>query len=1049
MELSSNWANLKLSPFRFSERNISMKHLPRLALFLVCSLSLLFGQADANKGQIVGTVTDPNSAVIAGAKLTLKNSATGTSRDLVTNSSGSYRAVLLDPGTYELTATSSGFAENKISGLVLNVGSTITVDVRMSVQSTSTTVDVGETLLQDAVPVASALVNSIAITNLPINGRRFQDFVLLTPTATVESATRNQISFAGQRGINSNIMLDGADYNQPFFGGIRGGERSTSIITVPQSAIAEFQVLATGYSAEYGRSTGGVMNTITKSGTNQLHGDGFYQIRHRALSEFNPVVLVRPSETLQQFGGSVGGPIKQNKLFWFVAAESQTSNTPRQVVIPSIIGVPVTARNTEAISLLRSFEKPFKQTNRATAVTAKGDYAFTGGHRLTMRYSFSDSVEQNAVTVGAAVNPVTNNSIENEGNELDRIHNGTMQYTHIFSPSVVNDIKFSGSYEERPRTANSQNPGVNLQNVSAFGARNFLPTVQFDKRWQLTDSVTILRSKHSVKVGFDYSFLPTAQSFGFNQYGNFQVNGVPTAVLDIVGGNGANGGNRFDNANVTYTRQIGNLLADFSAKQIAAFVQDSYRATKKLTLDFGLRWEGQINPAVEANNTTVLGRIEGVRFPIGNVASPRKIDNTMKQFAPRFGFAYTPITDRFRTVLRGHTGVFYAATPLITFSGPTNNFRTPPGDVSLAVGGPGTIKTAYQSFLEAGVDLNRTPLNQLPVIPLEIVQRAAAISVGAAARDPFVGAGFTTVAPKFQNPRSFQLGFGTETEWFKNFTAGVQFNYVNTVHLNRNRDYNLPAPTLRSGDQSLRPDYGIVGGGILRPVSTVGSLTIRESSARSMYRAVTFQSQYRTKKLQFQAFYTVAQNYSDDDSERSAGGFDYMDSFNLKSEYYFSSMDIRHNFTGNAVYSLPWGFELSGIFRARTGLPINPRAGSDLNRDGNNNDRPFRSAGDPFPRNYFRNLGFSTTDMRIIKSFAFRERFRFQFSVEAFNMLNRDNVVFGGTASIYGNGFSANGTTAPVAADFMRLRNADGSYNRQNAQLGNPRQLQGGLRFFF
>jgi len=1026
-----------------------MKHTLRFALFLVCSLSILFGQADANKGQIVGTVMDPNAAVISGAKLKIRNLKTGVSRDLVSNATGGYRAVLLDPGTYEIAAISAGFAESKTTGLVLNVGSTITFDIRLSVEATSTTVDVGETLLQDAVPVASALVNSMAITNLPINGRRFQDFVLLTPTVVVESATRNQISFAGQRGINSNIMLDGADYNQPFFGGIRGGERSTSIITVPQSAIAEFQVLATGYSAEYGRSTGGVMNTITKSGTNELHGDGFYQIRHRALSELNPVVLIRPSETLQQFGGSVGGPVKKNKLFWFVAAESQKSTTPRLVVIPSLIGVAITPRNTEAITLIRTFEKPFQQTNRASAVTTKTDYAFAKGHRLTFRYSFSDSVEKNAVTVGAAVNPITNNSIENEGNELDRIHNGAMQYTHIFSPSVVNDFKFSGSYEERPRTANSTNPGVNLQNVTAFGARSFLPTVQSDKRWQITDSTTILKSKHSIKVGFDFSFLPTVQSFGFNQYGNFGVNGVVGAVLDIAGGNGANGGNRFDNPNVTYSRQIGNLLADFSAKQIAAFVQDSFRAHKKLTLDFGLRWEGQINPAVEATNTTVLNRIEGVRFPIGNIVSPRKIDNTMKQIAPRFGFAYTPFTDRFRTVLRGHTGVFYAATPLITFSGPTNNFRTPPGDVSLAVGGPGTVKTVYQSFLEAGVDLNRVPLNQLPVIPLDVVQRAAAISVGATARDPFVGAGFTTVAPKFQNPRSFQLGFGTETEWFKNFTAGVQFNYVNTVHLNRNRDYNLPAPTLRTGDQSLRPDYGIVGGGILRPVPTVGALTIREPSARSMYRSATFQAQYRTKKLQFQSFYTVAQSFSDDDSERSAGGFDYMDSFNLKSEYYFSSNDIRHNFTSNGSYQLPWGFEISGILRARTGTPINPRAGSDLNRDGNNNDRPFRSAGDPFPRNYFRNQGVSTTDMRMLKSFVFKERFRVQFSVEAFNLFNKDNVVFAGTASIYGNGFTTNGSTAPVAADFMRLRNADGTYNRQNSQLGNPRQLQGGLRFFF
>lgn len=1025
-----------------------MKNTLRLALFLVCCWSSLFGQADANKGQIVGTVTDPNASLISGAKVSLKNLGTGASRDLSTGSTGSYRAVLLDPGTYELSATATGFAESKITGLVLNVGATITVDVRMSLQATSTSVDVGETLLQDAVPVASTLVNSTAITNLPINGRRFQDFVLLTPNVAVEGSTRNQISFAGQRGINSNIMLDGADYNQPFFGGIRGGERSTSVITVPQSAIQEFQVLSTGYSAEYGRSTGGVMNTITKSGTNEVHGDGFYQIRHRTLSERNPIFNIKPSETLQQFGGSVGGPIKQNKLFWFVAAESQYSETPRQVVIPSINGIATTPRNTEALSIIRSFEGPFLQTNRSSAITTKGDYAFNKGHRLTLRYNVSDSVEKNAITVGAAVNPITNTSVQQEGNELDKVQNGALQYTHIFSPTIVNDFRFTGSWEQRPRTANSEAPSVNLTAITGFGARSFLPTTQEDYRFQFTDSMTILRSKHSLKLGFDFNYLPTSQAFGFNQFGSFSVGGAIPAILDTIGGNGTNGGNRFDASTVTYTRQIGNLQAAFNAKQIAAFVQDSYRVNTKLTLDFGLRWEGQVNPAVEANNSPVIDRVEGVRFPIGGGVTPRSIRNNMNQFAPRFGFAWTPITSKFRTVVRGHTGIFYAATPLLTFSGPTNNFRNPAGDVSISIAGGG-VNSVYQSFLQAGVDLNRTPLSALPVIPLETVQRAAAIALGGTSRDPFIGASFTTTSSDFANPRSFQVGFGTETEWFRNFTAGVQFNYVNTVRLNRNRDYNLPTPVLIAGDQTLRPDFGIRGGGVLRPVPTITNLTIREASARSMYRSMALQAQYRTKKFQFQAFYTLAQNYSDDDSERDAGGFQYVNTFNLKQEYFFSNMDIRHNFTGNATYELPFGFTISGIVRNRSGLPLSPRTNNDENRDNNFNDRPYRGPGDPFPRNYFRNRGYGTTDARLLKTFTIKERVRIQFSVEAFNLFNLDNVVFAGTGNIYGNGFLPNGTTAPVAADFMRLRNADGTYNRQNAQLGNPRQLQGGLRFFF
>jgi hypothetical protein len=1027
-----------------------MKTIIRSVSLLLCLAFLAFGQADANKGQIVGTVLDPNSAAVAGAKITIQNTNTGISRELSSGNDGAYRAVLLDPGVYEITASAAGLAETKFTGIVLNVGSAVTVDVRLSLQATVTTVDVGETLLQDAVPVASQLVNTNAITNLPINGRRFQDFVLLTPTAVVEGASRNQISFAGQRGINSNIMLDGADYNQPFFGGIRGGERSTSIITVPQTAIAEFQVVATGYSAEYGRSTGGIMNTITKSGTNEVHGESFYQIRHRSLSARNPIFNTRPSETLQQYGGGVGGPIKQNKLFWFVAGEGQYAETPRRVVIPGLNVITPNAQTQDVVNFLRANEGDFLQTNRAYAVTAKTDYAFDKGHRLTLRYNFSDSNEVNAVTTGGAVNPFTNNLLSNEGIEKNKTNIGTMQYTHIFSPTVVNDFRFTGSYEERPRLANSETPSVTLQNLSAFGARNFLPTTQFDYRWQFVDSLTMTKDKHTIKMGFDFNYLPTGQAFGFNQFGNFFVPGTPQVVAQIAGSNGMNGGNRFDLNTVTYTRQIGNLLAEYNVKQIAGFVQDSYRATRKLTLDFGLRWDGQINPAVEANNDAALSRVEGVLFPIGNIVSPRSINNTLNQWQPRVGFAYTPWTNGPKTVIRGHSGIFYAATPLLTFSSPTNNFRIPAGDLSITVGGAGNL-SVYQSFLQAGLDLNRVGIDNLPVIPLDVVQRAAAISAGGTARDPFVGASYTTTAPNFRNPRSWQMGLGTETEWFRNFTAGIQFNYVNSVHLNRNRNYNLPAPTINPTDQRQVPDFALVAGGTnLRPVQTVNQLTVREPSARSMYRAMTLSAQYRTRKAQFQAFYTLAQNFSDDDSERDAGGFGHVNSFNLQPEYWFSALDIRHNFTSNAVVDLPFGFQISGILRVRSGLPFNPIAGSDLNRDGNNNDRPYRGPGDPFERNYFRNRGFTSTDMRLLKNFNLgSDRTRLQFSIEAFNLFDVDNVVFAGVTNIYGPGFQANGTTAPVNANFMRLRNADGSYFNANSQIGNPRQLQGGLRFFF
>ncbi|MBK5294794.1 MAG: carboxypeptidase regulatory-like domain-containing protein [Acidobacteriia bacterium] len=277
-----------------------------------------WSQSDGNKAQISGTVFDANRAVVPNAKVKIRNTGTGLTRELITNATGLYRAVLLDAGSYELTAESAGFAQAKVEGVYLNVGMSLGVDIALQASATVTTIDGGASLMNVALPAPATTINQQTINKLPINGRRFHDLAVLTPTVQVDPQ-RRQLSFAGQRGINANVMLDGADYNQPFFGGIRGGERASFAFTVPQGAIQEFQVVITGYSPEYGRSTGGVLNTITKSGSNQFHGDAFYQLRHKELGAKDPVQQIAALETQHQWGGSVGGAIKKDKLFFFTA----------------------------------------------------------------------------------------------------------------------------------------------------------------------------------------------------------------------------------------------------------------------------------------------------------------------------------------------------------------------------------------------------------------------------------------------------------------------------------------------------------------------------------------------------------------------------------------------------------------------------------------------------------------------------------------------------------------------------------------------------------
>jgi hypothetical protein len=1006
---------------------------------LLLLVTLAWAQADANKGQVVGTVYDPKQAVIPSATVKIRNLETGFTRALSTNELGQYRAVALDPGRYEIVAQAAGFAATTVSGLVLNVGSTASADITLQVQATTTTVEVGETLVNVA-PAASRVINSTAIRDLPINGRRFQDFALALPTVQVEEK-RNQLSFAGQKGINSNVMVDGADYNQPFYGGIRGGERSNFAFTVPQSAIQEFQMVVTGYTAEYGRSTGGVMNAITKSGTNTLHGDLFYQLRHKELGLKNP--FERQSlETQHQYGGAAGGPIRRDRMFWFAALERQQARTPRFVFFPRLAGVAERPENAEALGYFRGQETPFEMSNDATALTARTDYQFPGGHRLTLRYNFSDSAGLNANGAGTSPDPTVNRALSNNGAEKDRTHTGGFQFTGILSPATVNDVRFTTTYEIRPRLNNAVAPTVSTT-IGTFGTVNYLPSTQDDKRIQIMDGLSLMRGAHAFKIGVDYSRLTVWQSFGFNQFGAFAVSGSDVnRHLDILTAGGAVA-NRFDDTSVTYNRAIGNMLAAYGAHQFALYGQDSWRVRSSLTLDFGVRWEAQFNPSPEANNSSLLGRVQGFSFPIGSV-DPTKINDNVAQVMPRFGFAWTPSSKR-RAVVRGHTGLFYAATPLLLLAGPMNNFRTPPGDVSIQL--PRSGSTVYKDLLAVGVDLNKYALDKLPLLEVETVQRAVAGT--GTAPDPLRGANLLTWASDYENPRAYQVGLGGDSELFRNFVAGVQLNYVNSVHLQRNRDFNLPSPVIRPADKAQRPFYGLRSG-TTRPVSDLGALWVRQTSARSMYRALTVSSQYRARRLQFGAFYTLSETFSDDDQERDASGFRYENSFNLRPEYGYSDLDMRHQFTGYVLGSLPLGIELSSRFRLATGKPIDPRTGADTNEDLASNDRACKAPGVPYERNSFRNRGFRGVDLRALKSFRVTDRVKVQFSTEMFNLFDFSNVVYAGTNLNYGLGIDpVTGNTVAAPASFMRLKLATGEFDPLNTQVGSPFQMQLGLRFTF
>lgn len=1004
---------------------------------LILGIAQVFAQSQGSTGSITGVVSDSTGAVVPNATVNLVSQATNQTQTVTTSSDGIYRFVLLQPGKYTVKTSAANFAETTLD-VEVQVGRTTDANFTLGAQNVSATVEVTAEGVQSTTSNFDAIQNETAIQNLPINGRRFQDFATLTPSAQIDPS-RGQISLSGQRGINTNVNVDGVDYNQPFFGGIRGGERSNSAFTIPQESIREFQVVAAGYSAEFGRSSGGIVNAVTKSGSNDFRGSLFYLIRPKSLARANKYAEALKEQSLgprgvdatlaptqQQFGGSIGGPIVKDRFFFFGSYEQQRFRAPRQVLFGNLTNVNTATLNPGQLTLYnyyRSIEDSFIQTNDAYAALGRVDWNINDANRFNIRYSYSRNNALNAVSTGeTALDPTTSRALSNNGTEKNRNNIVVGQLVSNFTPTVVNEFRFQFAREDRPRLANIEAPNIDNA-IGSFGTRNFMPTTQFDKRLQFTDSLTIIKGNHNIKFGGEFSDIYANQKFGFNQFGVYTFAGLTSAtgILEAMSTNQtATIRGRFDVATARYRQQIGNLEAAFTVRELAFFGQDSWRITPKLTFNFGLRYEKQFNPSAEANNSPVINLIKSTPLPLfgGRTIDPTQIPDSQNQWGPRVGFAYDPQGDG-KMVIRGFAGMYYARTPLLVLAGPFNNFRDPAGDLSVElgpgafsatgfsqaafdaanpqyvaiVGGPGFApNTVFRQFAILGINLNSVAINSLPTLSTTQLSQIANAIRGATTNPPtnlgvFQNANITGIMPDFKNPQSFQFGGGVERQLAEGLVVGIDYAQVNTVNLQRNRDINLPSPT------GVDPVSGrVLVNRSSRPIPSLGNIQLRDSSARSLYRGLTFRALVNKKWGRINAFYTLSKNTSDDDNERDAGGVLYANPYDLRGEYGLARIDRRHQFVANPVIFLPYGFEVSSAIRLRSGTPVNSTVGSDLNGDGVNSERPILVPGFEIRRNSFRNRNIYDVDLRVQKGFSFGERRRLVLTSEFFNILNLSNI---------------------------------------------------------
>jgi hypothetical protein len=663
-----------------------MKKVSRLLTALVLAVFSLCGTAFAQtaaSGNIEGVVTDATGAVLPGVTVVVKNTATNISRELVTDDAGRYRANALQPGVYEIAATLGGFQSTNVGNLEVLVGQTLAVDMKMRAAGITETVTVtAESPLIDTRRTdVSNVVGETAIQNLPINGRRWENFVLLGPAVT-NDGNFGLVSYRGISGLYNNNTVDGADNNQAFFSEARGRTRTS--YSISQAAIKEFQVGVSNFSAEFGRAAGGTVNAVTKSGTNALRGEGFYFLRDDAFTSkdpFFPVGIDRPDERRQQFGVSAGGPIKTDKVFYFINYDQQVRDFPyfvrpsQSTFITGACTVPGCASTLAFYNGLSVFN-PREGNNKI--VLGKVDYAFSNKNTFTAQYNMHRWDSPN----GVQTQPVISVSPSANGKDRVKTDFALFSMNSVVSDRWLNEARVQIGRDFEAQDPNTlKGPGTTVTGGIDIGIPNFLPRPKYpdERRYQFIDNVTWYKGAHSFKSGFDINYVQENlinlfQGAGIYAYPN--INAIASdCPIDAAGCTPLVSGTSSDGRHYTSYNQAFDLRGAGFAGQVSFpttdynwFIQDNWRANNQLTLNVGVRWEYQKFPQPTETETN------GVKFT-GNPAYPATVtlNQDKNNFGPRVGFTYD-VMGTHTTVIRGGWGLYYGrSSNSVISSALTNN----------------------------------------------------------------------------------------------------------------------------------------------------------------------------------------------------------------------------------------------------------------------------------------------------------------------------------------------------------------------------------------
>ena len=939
-----------------------------LCLTTAALLGVQRANAQTATGTITGTVSDPTGLAIVDAGVVVRNADTNTQFRFTTNTDGVYVAPYLQPGTYEVTTNKEGFQTVLAKNIVVHVGETLTMNVRLPVRAENTSVTVTEEapVLEVDKTAQSQTVSQTQVEELPIATRRWENFVLLTPAVTTDGNS-GLSSFRGLSSLYNGNSVDGANNSQAFFSEARGRAIIVSYVYSADS-IKEFEVATSNYSAELGQAAGGVVNAVTKSGTNQLHGDLFWNLRYPSLNALDPLgkskgIFTQTVHQQNQFGGSFSTPIIKDKLFFFGTYDGfrkvnpilYTSTQSTSIINGFICPVNVSTSactNAKAFvtkELLGAFPRNLKQD----VFFGKLDYQLNANNHFSGVFNFQNWQEPYGYNTAPTVN---NGGATQNGSGATHERFFIANWTTNFSSNKVNDVRFQWGRDLEVDTTNSPGPSVFLSNIASYGETSALPRPAFpdEHRIQFSDNFSWVKGRHLLKMGADFNFIHELLINLFQGDGNYSY----TSTTSIDQCFNAAAPTSVQQANAVFCRWLGDSVGavlyatdktgqvligtpsgavgqhyssftqvndpithvgkdDFYNNDYAAYLQDTWKVRPHVTLNLGVRYDLQHVPAPPKPNTG---------SPLLTLyTSTLNIDKN--NIAPRLGFSWQFLGN---TVLRGGYGVFYAKTSNSTYYA----LRVENGvfQQTFSGCGPSGITTCAPTF----PNVFFVPPGPPVAAPFAGALTPQVIIPGGTL--PANSAAAHGMTPSFVNPLAHEAELAIERQLPGRMTLSASYLFTHGAHLPSSYDANVaPTTVTRTYDvlnasnstalTATVPWYGPAIGapqnvpaGPGRLDSGTGLILNQYSVVYSNYNALVLSLRHQMSHgLEAMVNYTYSKALDDGQTAGSNGTFfgtdGVLDPYNLNRDYSFSDLDQRHRVVGSVVYQPFFGHVDSPITR--------------------------------------------------------------------------------------------------------------------------------------